>query len=52
MPKALKGKSEFERQQLREAVLLMRYRTTHPDNDSKMYFSYRIIGKALALTIN
>ena len=51
MPKALTGKSDVEKQQLREAALLMRFRTNTPNNDSKKYLAYRVIAKALSLSI-
>ena len=51
MPKSLTSKSSTDKKQLRDATLLMRYRTTEPNDDSRRYLSYKVIAKALSLSV-
>ena len=51
MPKSLTKKSEAEKKNLKEAALLMRYRTTNLEHIQNRYCTYPQIAKVLKLSV-
>ena len=52
MARALAKRSKEEREQLRDAALLMRYRTTTPGPGAARYLGFKAIAKVLKLSVN
>ena len=51
MPKSLTKKSEADKKDLRDAALLMRYRTTNLEQIQNRYYTYAQIAKVLRLSV-
>ena len=52
MPKALRKRTADEMEQLKQAAMLLRWRTTEPVANNSHYMTYPKIAKAISVTVN